>query len=74
MNSFNINRKKKEEARISRISRVSGFSKTQQSLASGDHQLKNSNTPIGSVFGVPIGGDSLTAYHLELQARPSAND
>jgi len=74
MNSFNINRKKKEEARISRISRVSGFSKTQPSLTSHDHQLKMAGTPIGFAFGVPIGGDAGTAYHLEPQARPSVND
>lgn len=74
MNALNINKKKKDEARISSISRVSGFSKTQQSLASHDQQIKTGGTPHGFAFGIQIGGDAATAHHLELQARPSSND
>lgn len=71
MNSLNMNKKKKEEARASR---VSGFSKTQHSLTSHDRQFRMVGSPMGLSVGGPTGSGVATAHHPELQMRPSSNE
>ena len=71
MNSLNMNKKKKED---SRASRVSGFSKTQPSFTSHGRQFSLVGSPMGSAVGGPIGGGVAMVHRPELQMRPSSNE